>query len=136
MLAALLDTNVYLVFLLLHLVFVVVAFGGNFVQPMLARSGTEPAALAKAALYVQLPALVLMWVTGMGLAGIGELKIAEEGWIIAALVLFVIAAVVQFLVGRAWRSGDPKLVPALTGVLHLSLVVGLYLMIFKPGRPG
>jgi cytochrome bd-type quinol oxidase subunit 2 len=128
----------YNIFLLLHVVFAVVAFGGNFVQPMLARSGgVDNESFAKAALYVQLPALVLLWVTGMGLAGMSEDAIElTQTWVTLAIVVFLVAAVLQFLVGRAWRSGDPKLVPAFTGGLHLLLVVGLYLMVFQPGRPG
>jgi hypothetical protein len=125
----------YQIFLLLHLVFVVVAFGGNFIQPMLARSGNvSNEAFGRAALFIQLPALVLMWVTGMGLAGMSDdTWELTQTWIVLAIIVFLVASAVQFVIGRSFRSGDTKLVPMLTGLLHLSLVVGLYLMIWKPG---
>jgi quinol-cytochrome oxidoreductase complex cytochrome b subunit len=128
----------YQIFLLLHLVFVVVAFGGNFVQPMLARSGNvSNEAFGRAVLFIQLPALVLMWVTGMGLAGMSDDAIElTQTWILLAIIVFLVAAALQFVIGRSWRAGDAKLIPALTGGLHLCLVVGLYLMVFQPGRPG
>jgi hypothetical protein len=130
------EATGYQIVLLLHVVMAVVAFGGNFVQPMLARSGeVAEEAFARTALFIQLPALVLLWVTGMGLVGMSDdLWSMSQTWVLGAILVFLVAAVVQFLIGRAWRSGDPKLVPMLTGVLHLLLVVGLYFMIFKPGK--
>lgn len=128
----------YNVFLLLHVVFAVVAFGGNFVQPMLARSGdVSDEAFAKVSLYIQLPALVLLWVTGMGLVGMSDDAIEmTQTWVILAILTFLAAAVLQYLVGRAFKSGNRQMAPMLTGGLHLLLVFGLYLMVFQPGRPG
>ena len=43
------------------------------------------------------------------------------------------AIVLQYLVSRAFKSGNTKQVPMLTGGLHLMLVVAIFLMIWKPG---
>lgn len=129
------DTTGYKILLLVHVLSVVVAFGGNFVQPMLARAGNvSDEAFGKAVLFIQLPAVILMWVAGMGLVGMSDDVIEmTQTWIAVALVVFVAAAVLLFLIGRAYRAGSTAAVPAFTGVLHVLLVVGLYLMIWKPG---
>ena len=50
------------------------------------------------------------------------------------LMLWVIVAIVlQYLIARAYENGSTSAVPGLTGGLHLCLIVGLYLMIWKPG---
>lgn len=130
------DATGYQVLLLLHVTFVVVAFGGNFVQPMLARSGdVSDEAFGKVSLYIQLPALVLMWVTGMGLVGMSdEIWQMSQLWVILAILTFLAACLLQFLVGRSFRSGNRQMAPMFTGMLHLLMVFGLYLMIFKPGK--
>ena len=43
------------------------------------------------------------------------------------------AIVLQYLIARAYEIGSTSAVPGLTGGLHLCLIVGLYLMIWKPG---
>ena len=125
----------YKVFLLLHVASVVVAFGANFVQPMLIRSGgVTNETLRRSTLFIQLPGLIAVWVTGMGLAGLSddvfELK---QTWLALAIVVFLIGSAVLYLVSRAYRDDDTRLVPMYNGVLHLLLVIGLYLMIWKPG---
>jgi hypothetical protein len=131
------------IILFVHILAAIVAFGGNFVQPALARSGADDASLAKVNLYVQLPAMVILWVAGMGALGMSKPEGASEPlysmsqtWAAIATVVWLIALVVQFLVGRAYRSGKKDAVSALAGVLHLCLLVALYLMIFRPGAPG
>lgn len=131
------------IILFVHILAAIVAFGGNFVQPSLARSGADDASLAKVNLYIQLPALVILWVAGMGALGMSKpggasepLYSVSQTWAAIALVVWLIAVVLQFLVGRAYQTGKKDMVPALNGVLHICLVVALYLMIFRPGAPG
>lgn len=125
----------YSVLLLIHILAVVVAFGPNFVQPLLARSANvSNDAFAKTALYVQLPALVVVFVAGMGMVGMSDNSWQfSQSWVSIAFLLAIAAGVLQFLIGRAYQRADTKAVPALTGGLHLLLVVAVYLMIWKPG---
>ncbi len=129
------DSTGYKIFLLIHVVAVVVAFGGNFVQPMLARAGNvADETFAKAALYIQLPALVVVFVAGMGLIGMSdEAWKFSQTWVSLAFLVSIVAIVLQYLVSRAFKSGSTKQVPMLTGGLHLMLVVAIFLMIWKPG---
>jgi uncharacterized membrane protein len=125
----------YKILLLVHIVTVVVAFGPNFAAPMLSRVGeVTNEALGKAALYVQLPAVIVMWVAGMGLVGMSNDAVElTQTWILLALVLFLLSAGLLFLISRAYRSGETTAVPAFTGTLHLALLLGVILMIWKPG---
>lgn len=125
----------YQLFLLLHVVTVVVAFGGNFVQPILARSGgVLPEQFARAALYVQLPAVLGVFVTGMGMIGLSDRTYrVSTPWVGLAIAVAVLAGALQWLVARGHRAKDSKHVSTYTALLHLMLVVGLYLMIWKPG---
>ncbi len=122
------------ILLLVHILAAVVAFGGNFVQPMLARAGADDEALGKVNMFVQLPALVVLWVAGMGALGMSEKVFTfSQTWVSIAMLVWIIALVLQFLVARGYQSGKTDMVPMLTGGLHLCLVISLYLMIFKPG---
>ncbi len=129
------ESTGYRILLLVHLLAVVVAFGGNFVQPMLRRAGNaSDEAYGKAVMYVQLPAVIVLWVAGMGLVGMSdELYQLTQVWIVVGLVAFLVAALVTFLVGRAYRNGAGDRVAPLVGILHLSLVVGVVAMVWKPG---
>lgn len=129
------GSTTYSLFLLLHILTVVVAFGATFVQPMLARSGqVGNDVFRRNTLFIQLPGLVALWVTGMGLAGLSE-KVwrMSQTWLILALVVFAVGVAVLVVMARAYGSGQTKMVPMLNGVMHLLLVAGLYLMIWKPG---
>ncbi|MFZ4517781.1 MAG: hypothetical protein ACOYOP_05310 [Microthrixaceae bacterium] len=129
------ESTGYKILLLVHLLAVVVAFGGNFIQPMLRRAGNaSDEAFGKAVMFIQLPAVIVLWVAGMGLVGMSdELYQLSQTWILIALVAFLVAAVVTFLVGRAYRNGSGDKVAPLVGVLHLSLLVGVIVMVWKPG---
>lgn len=129
------ESTGYRILLLVHLLAVVVAFGGNFIQPMLRRAGNvSDEAFGKAVMFIQLPAVIVLWVAGMGLVGMSdELYQLSQTWILIALVAFLVAAVVTFLVGRAYRNGSGDKVAPLVGVLHLSLLVGVIVMVWKPG---
>jgi hypothetical protein len=129
------DSTGYKILLLVHVVTAVVAYGPNFAAPMLSRVGeVTNEALGKAALYVQLPAVVVMWVAGMGLVGMSD-DVFEltQTWILLALVLWLLSTGVVWVLARAYRTGETKVVPALTGTLHLALLLGVVLMIWKPG---
>lgn len=122
------------ILLLVHVLAAVVAFGGNFVQPMLQRGGTDDASLAKVNKLIQLPAIVVMFLAGMGAVGMSD-KLFEfsQTWVSIAFLVAIVAGVLQFLVARAYENDNARIAPALTGGLHLCLVVGLVLMIWKPG---
>ena len=141
----------YRIMLLLHVLAVIVAFGAPFVQPSLYRlsaregaGGSVAGAQAAATTRVMLPALLVAGVLGFGLAGMSDdVYELSQGWLVAAVVLWLgQAALYVFGIVPALRqvgAGEEvpvKRVSILTGVLHLSLVVMLWLMIWKPGGPG
>ena len=129
------DSTGYKILLLIHILAAIVAFGGNFVQPMLARAGNvADETFAKAALYIQLPSIVVLFVAGMGLIGTSdEAWKFSQTWVSIAMLVAILAGVLQYLVARAWRNGNGKAVPGLTGGLHVLLLIAVYLMIWKPG---
>ncbi len=131
------DSTGFRILLLVHVIAMFVAFGGNFVQPMLARAGNiSDEVFAKANLYIQLPALVIGWIAAMGAIGTSDdLFKFSQTWVSIAMLVVIVAIVLQYLIARAWQHGKAKAVPGLTGGLHLCLVVALYLMIWKPGFP-
>ena len=137
MLAILDLSNGYQIMGLLHIVAVIVAFGPLFLYPALQRNG-ETQAIAKLHMMLSLPALVLVWVFGMGMVGMSDKVIKmSQTWIVVSLALWVVAMVVSWFMIR----------PALTdtsdaargrmasgvGITHLVLIVALIMMIFKPG---
>ena len=126
------------ILLLIHILAAVVAFGGNFVQPMLQRANTDDAALAKVNKLIQLPALVVLFLAGIGLILTSKVQDVavfkfDQMWISVAFLVVIVAIVLQYLIARAYENGSTAAVPGLTGGLHLCLIVGLYLMIWKPG---
>ena len=141
--AATTDTG-YRVMLLLHILAVIVAFGPLFFMPMLARSsqGGGHSTLT----YLQrfsTPAVVLAGFFGMAMLGMSD-KIYkfDQTWVSIALAVWVIQ-VALFVFGmlpaqRKADAGDAVAVqrlPMFTGLIHLTLLVMLYLMIWKPGGP-
>lgn len=132
------DSMGFKVMLLIHVLAAVVAFGGNFIQPMLQRGGADNAGLAKVNKLIQLPALVVMFVAGSGAVGmskVGDVALFEfsQMWVSLAFVVAIVACVLQFLVARAYENDNTAVVAPLAGGLHLCLIVGLVLMIWKPG---
>ena len=73
MLALLQTTSGYRILGLLHILSAMAAFGPLFLYTPLKKVG-ETTAIAKLHLRLVMPALVLMWVFGMGLAGVGGVK--------------------------------------------------------------
>ena len=90
---------------------------------------------AKVATYIQAPALLLLLITGILNAYELRPDVFKETWISIAFTLWLIMAVVMFFLIRAQKAGA-KSAQALTGVMHLLLVVALWAMIFQPGAPG
>ncbi len=135
MLALLLNSTGYRVLGLLHIISAMAAFGPLFLYTPLKKAG-ETTVIAKLHLRLVMPALVLMWVFGMGLAGVGEWKMSSP-WLSASIIIWLIALAVNwFLVRPAVSDDSPSTTSKLAagiGVTHLTLVVGLFLMIWKPG---
>lgn len=133
LLAAIGDTG-YDLLLLLHLLAVVAAFGPLFLLPSL--RSAAPDAAARLYLRLVLPALVVVWVAGMGLVGMSEDAFElTHLWIALSLVIWVVlVGLGVFVIRPGIREGraSSSRVAMATGVSHLLLVVALYLMVFKP----
>lgn len=123
------------VWLFLHVLSAIVAFGILFAQPLLLRSADQDReAFARVGMYVQAPALVLLIATGIfNLYALpGEQGDFAQTWVSIAFTVWILMAVVLFLLVRALRSGSSAVQP-LTGAMHLLLVVALWAMIWQPG---
>jgi len=121
----------------LHIMAAVVAFGPLFIYPSMQRAGAG-AEVAKLHLRMCLPALVLVWVLGMGLVGMSDDNFEmSQTWIVLALIVWVALLVVSWFLIRPSLS-DPseqaraKLAAGI-GATHLLVVIAVYLMVFKPG---
>ena len=137
MLAVLLDTFAYRTMALAHIASAVVAFGPVLVYPTLRRAGDQQA-LATLHMRLTFPALVVLWVLGMGLAGMSEeaYKMSQL-WLALSIALWAVLMVVSWVLIRPAITDDS---PSATskfsagvGITHLGLVIGLVLMIWKPG---
>ena len=129
----------YQVLGLLHILATVLAFGPLFVYPTLRKAGAT-ASVAKLHMTIAFPAMTLLWVFGMGLAGMSEdtFKLSQT-WLVGALAVWaVLMAVSWFLIKPSLidHSEDAtKKLAAGIGITHLGLIIGLVLMIWKPGAP-
>jgi uncharacterized membrane protein len=143
----------YRLFLLLHILSIIVAFGPGFVWPVVAarlRKEGQPlgATLSKIQLgnnmRIHGPALVAAGVFGFALIGMSDKEWKfSQSWISIALVLwFVMLGVLFGLLAPAERKasqGDDaaeQRVAMFTGMLHVLLLLMLIDMIWKPGVPG
>ena len=123
---------------IVHVIAVIAAFGPLLVYPTLQRAG-DSAAVARLHLRFVLPALVLVWVLGMGMVGMSEEVVKmTEAWIVVSLVGWVVLMVVSwFLIRPAVTSGSTEArskLAAGVGITHLLMVVIVVLMVLKPGR--
>ena len=137
MIAILLDTTPYRIMSLLHILAAVVAFGPLFLYPGLRKAG-ETTTIASMHMRMAFPALIVMWVLGMGLAGMSEDAYSvSQLWLSLSIVNWVVlVAVSWFLIRPAITDSSESAVARLaagTGLTHLGLIVGLVLMIWKPG---
>lgn len=122
---------------MLHILSSVAAFGPLFLYPGLRRAG-ETTTIATMHMRFVFPALVVLWVLGMGLAGMSEgaYKVADLWMSLSIVVWAILMAVSWFLIRPAITDTSDKsksMLGAGVGITHLLLVVGLYLMVFKPG---
>lgn len=137
MLAIFPISNGYKILGLFHILAVVIAFGPLFLYPTLHRAG-QSQTIARLHLMMALPALVLVWVFGMGLVGMSDDAVEmTETWIVLSLIGWVLAMVVSwFLIRPALtdRSATARSrLSAGIGITHLLLLVIVILMVFKPG---
>ena len=120
---------------LVHVLSIVAAFGPLFLYPRMQRAG-ETSAMATLHLKFVFPALILLWVVGMGMAGVNKFALAEMWWITITIALWIgSVAVSWFLIRPAISdtSDDAKKKMSMgIGITHLILVISLVLMIFKP----
>jgi hypothetical protein len=127
----------YQVMGLLHIAAAIVAFGPLFLYGPLQRAG-ETKVIAALHVRVCLPALVLLWVLGMGLAGMSDDAFeVKQTWLALAIVIWLTQLAVSWFLIRpaiADRSARARArLSAGLGATHLLVVVALYLMIWKPG---
>ena len=119
-----------------HILSAIVAFGPLFFYPKLQRAGAT-AEVARLHMRLVFPALVVLWVAGMGMAGVGKISLAGTPFVTSTILLWLIALAVSWFMIRPalTEPGDDtrKIMAAGIGITHLILVVSLYLMIFKPG---
>ena len=118
-----------------HVLSIVAAFGPLFLYPRLQRAG-ETSAMAALHMKLVFPALILLWVVGMGMAGVNKFALAEMWWITITIALWIgSVAVSWFLIRPAIgdTSDDAKKKMSMgIGITHLILVASIVLMIFKP----
>ncbi len=119
-----------------HILSAIAAFGPLFLYPRMQRAG-ETSAMAALHMKLAFPALVVLWIAGMGMAGTQEISVGGTWFVSITIVLWVAAlAVSWFLIRPAIDDTSEqarKMMAAGIGITHLILVVSLYLMIFKPG---
>jgi hypothetical protein len=130
------NNDLYRILYFVHLLSAIAAFGPLFLYPRLQRAGAH-AEVARLHMRLVFPALVLLWVAGMGMAGVGKISLAGTPFITSTILLWLIALAVSWFMIRP-ALNDPsddtrKIMAAGIGVTHLILVVSMYLMIFKPG---
>lgn len=129
------DSFGYRVMGLVHILSAIVAFGPLFLYAGLRRAG-ETSTIASLHMKMTFPALVVLWVAGMGLSGMGELKLAQAWLSLSILVWVILMAASWFLIRPSiadQSEAATKKLSAGVGITHLGLIVGLILMIWKPG---
>lgn len=143
MLAITLNSTGYRILGLLHILTAVVAFGPLFLYPGLRKAG-ETKTMAAMHMKMTFPSLVLLWVFGMGLSGMSKpagsdellFKMSQTWLVLSILLWIVLVAVSWFLIKPAISDTSEQATSKLamgTGITHLGLVIGLVLMIWKPG---
>jgi hypothetical protein len=129
------NLTLYRILYLVHLVSIVAAFGPLFFYPRMHRAG-ETQAMAALHMKLVFPSLVVLWVAGMGMAGVAKFSLGSMHWITITIVLWLAALLVSwFLIRPAIHdtSDDARKKMAMgVGITHLVFVVSLLLMIFKP----
>lgn len=127
------DSNLYKFFTILHVITVVAAFGPMFVLSRLV--ATDAPGAGRLYLRFVLPALVLVWVIGMGLLGLSDDAFeVSTPWVSLSIVVWAALVAVGLLLVRPGIASPEQRskLSAGIGITHLLLVVGLWLMVFKP----
>lgn len=128
--------TLYRILYLVHILSAIVAFGPLFLYPRLQRAG-ETTSIARLHMRLVFPALVLMWIVGMGMAGVAKFDLAGTPFVTATIMLWLGALVTSwFLIRPALTDtgeGARSRLAMGIGITHLILIAALYLMIFKPG---
>jgi uncharacterized membrane protein len=124
---------------ILHILAVIAAFGPLLVYPTLHRAG-DTSAMARLHMRISLPALVIVWVLGMGMVGMSEdTWEMSQTWIVLSLLGWVVLMLVSwFLIRPAIAdTGDEarRKLGMGTGITHLLMVAIVILMVLKPGAP-
>jgi hypothetical protein len=137
MLAILEISTGYQILGLLHILTAITAFGPLFLYTGLRKAG-QTQVIAGLHMRLVFPSLVLLWVLGMGLAGMSEdlYEVSQTWLVLAILVWVVLVAVSWFMIKPALddtsEAATSKLMAGV-GITHLGLVIGLVLMVWKPG---
>ena len=137
MIAILLQTTPYRIMALVHILAAIAAFGPLFLYPGLRRAG-ETTTIARMHMRLTFPALIVLWVVGMGLAGMSDdvYQMSQLWLTLSILVWVILVAVSWFLIRPAITDTDESAIAKMaagTGITHLGLVIGLVLMVWKPG---
>jgi hypothetical protein len=129
------NQTLYEILYMVHIIAIVAAFGPLFLYPRMKRDG-EVSAIAALHMKLVFPALVLLWVAGMGMAGVGKFSLGSMHWITITIALWLVALGVSwFLIRPAISDESEDAVKKMSmgiGITHLVFVVSLWLMIFKP----
>jgi uncharacterized membrane protein len=130
------NNDLYRILYYVHLLSAIAAFGPLFLYPRLQRAG-DAGDVARLHMRLVFPALVVMWVAGMGMAGVGKISLGGTLFVTVTIVLWLVALAVSWFMIRPALHGEDddarRRMSAGIGITHLILVVSLYLMIFKPG---
>ena len=128
------DTVTQLLYML-HILSAIAAFGPLFLYPRMQRAG-ETQAMAALHMKLAFPALVVLWVAGMGMAGTQKISLGGTWFVTITIALWLIALIVSWFLIRpavADTSEQARKTMAMgIGITHLILLISLYLMIFKP----
>ncbi len=129
------SQNLVKILYLVHILSIVAAFGPLFLYPRMQRAG-ETSAMAALHMKLVFPALILLWVVGMGMAGVNKFALASMWWVTITIALWVAAVAVSwFLIKPAIADASEeaaKKMSAGIGITHLIFTISLVLMVFKP----